>query len=107
MDMGTGGVSEEESRAVESFRFTSWIMLRRVGLILGDIGRVLGFITTDPEGEREEGREGGRVREERSGRRGNIIVGNRRERGSAMICSHLWWHHRTDMSLSRSPRTLS
>ena len=51
--MGTGGVSEEESRAVESFRFTSWIMLRLVGLILGEIGRVLGFITTDPEGERE------------------------------------------------------
>jgi hypothetical protein len=49
--MGAGGVSVEESRAVESFRFTSWIMLRRVGLILGEMGRALGFITTEPEGE--------------------------------------------------------
>jgi hypothetical protein len=57
--MGTGGVSEEESRAVESFRFTSWIMLRRVGLILGEIGRALGFITTDPEREGERVSEGG------------------------------------------------
>jgi hypothetical protein len=57
--MGAGGVSVEESRAVESFRFTSWIMLRRVGLILGEMGRALGFITTEPEGEEKGGRREG------------------------------------------------
>jgi hypothetical protein len=57
--MGAGGVSVEESRAVESFRLTSWIMLRRVGLILGEMGRALGFITTDPEGKEEKGKNEG------------------------------------------------
>lgn len=53
--IGAGGVSMDESRAVESFRFTSCIMLRRVGLILGEIGRALGFITTEPGGREGEG----------------------------------------------------